>query len=103
MVSTAVCCLGNIKISIYKTNSIFCCCMGAKLCFHEVKLQSGVPRRIFVPKRIEVMRRRKRLLNEKLHNLYSSPDFTRLIILKRMGRRVMWRTPDKIKRHTPSG
>ena len=40
MVSTAVCCLRNIKISIYKTNSIFCCCMGAKLCFHEVKLQA---------------------------------------------------------------
>jgi hypothetical protein len=40
MVSTVVCCLRDIKISIYKTNPILYCCMGAKLCFHEVKLQA---------------------------------------------------------------
>ena len=40
MVSTAVFCLRNIKISIYKTNSIFYCYKGAKFCFHEVKLEA---------------------------------------------------------------
>jgi hypothetical protein len=42
MVSIAVRCLRNIKISVYKSNSILYCCTrtGAKLCFHEVKLQA---------------------------------------------------------------
>jgi hypothetical protein len=41
--------------------------------------ENRVLRRIFGPTRGEVPEGLRRLLNEKLHNLYSSPNFVRLI------------------------
>jgi hypothetical protein len=40
--------------------------------------------RIFEPKRDEVMRGWRKLHNEELHNLYSSPNITRMIKSRRM-------------------
>jgi hypothetical protein len=45
-----------------------------------------VVRRIFGPKREEVMRGWRRLHNEELHNLYTSPNIIRLIKSSRMSR-----------------
>jgi hypothetical protein len=46
--------------------------------------ENRVPRRIFGPKREEVAGEWRRLHNEELHNLYSSPDIIRVIISRRM-------------------
>ena len=43
-----------------------------------------VLRRIFGPRRDEVMGERRRLHNEKLNDLYSSPNIVRVIKLRRM-------------------
>jgi hypothetical protein len=42
-------------------------------------------RRIFVPKRDEVTGGWRKLHNEELHNLYSSPSIIRMITSRRMG------------------
>jgi hypothetical protein len=47
--------------------------------------ENRVLRRIFGPKREEVVGSWRRLHNEKLHNLYASQNFIRLIKLRRMG------------------
>jgi hypothetical protein len=52
--------------------------MSVKLC-HIKELK-----RIFGPKREEVAGDWRRLHNEKLHNLYTSPNVTRVIISVRM-------------------
>jgi hypothetical protein len=49
-------------------------------------LQNRVIRSIFGPKRDEIRGGRKKLLIEELHNLYSSPEITRMI----MSRRTRW-------------
>jgi hypothetical protein len=41
--------------------------------------ENGVPRRISGPKRDKVMGEWRKLHNEELHNLYSSPDIIRQI------------------------
>jgi hypothetical protein len=41
-------------------------------------------RRIFGPKRDEVIRGRRKLHNEELHSLYSSPSIIRMIKSRRM-------------------
>jgi hypothetical protein len=41
-------------------------------------------RKIFGPKRDEVIGRLRKLHNEELHNLYSSPDIIRMIKSRRM-------------------
>jgi hypothetical protein len=43
---------------------------------HEIEMEVG---RIFGPKRDEVTREWRKLHNEELHNLYSSPDIIRQI------------------------
>jgi hypothetical protein len=43
-----------------------------------------VPRRVFGPKREEVMRGWRKPHNEELHDLYSSPSMTRIIDTRRM-------------------
>jgi hypothetical protein len=47
--------------------------------------ENRVLRRIFGPKRDEVMRDWRKLNNEELHNLYSSPNIIRMIKSRRMG------------------
>jgi hypothetical protein len=46
--------------------------------------ENKVLRRIFVPKREDVGGRWRRLHNEELHNMYTSPNIIRLIKLRRM-------------------
>jgi hypothetical protein len=46
--------------------------------------ENRVLRRIFVPKRDEVTRCSRKLHNEELHNLYSSPSIIRMIKTRRM-------------------
>jgi hypothetical protein len=46
--------------------------------------ENRVPRRIFGPKRDEVTGERRKLHNEELHDLYSSPSFIRIIKARRM-------------------
>jgi len=48
------------------------------------KGKDSVLRRIFVPKREEVVGDWRRLHNEELHNLYASPNIIRVIRLRRM-------------------
>jgi hypothetical protein len=48
--------------------------------------ENGVLRRIFGPKRDEVTGELRKLHNEELHNLYSSPDIIREV----KSRRMMW-------------
>jgi hypothetical protein len=47
--------------------------------------ENRVLRRIFGPKRDEVMGEWRKLHNEELHNLYSSPDIIRQIKANEMG------------------
>jgi hypothetical protein len=47
--------------------------------------ENRVLRRIFGPKRDEVAGGWRKLHNEELHNLYSSPNIIRMIKLRRMG------------------
>jgi hypothetical protein len=47
-------------------------------------VENRVLRRIFGPKRDEVMGEWRKLLNAELHNLYSSPDIIRQIKSRRM-------------------
>jgi hypothetical protein len=42
-------------------------------------------RRIFEPKKTRIIRSLRKLRNEELHNLYSSPNITRVIKSRRMG------------------
>jgi hypothetical protein len=46
--------------------------------------ENRVLRRIFRPKRDKVMGDRRKLYNEELHNLYSSPNIIRMIKSRRM-------------------
>jgi hypothetical protein len=47
---------------------------------HRLRVfENRVLRRIFGPKRDEVMREWRKLHNEELHNLYSSPDIIRQV------------------------
>jgi hypothetical protein len=47
--------------------------------------ENRVLRRIFGPKRVEVTEGWRKLHNEELHNLYSSPRIIRMIKSRRMG------------------
>jgi hypothetical protein len=47
--------------------------------------ENRVLRRIFGPKRDEVTGEWRKLHNEELHDLYSSPSIIRIIKLRRMG------------------
>jgi hypothetical protein len=52
---------------------------------HRVRaFENTVLRSIFRPKRDEVTRDGKKLHNEELHNLYSSPNIIRMIKSRRM-------------------
>jgi hypothetical protein len=46
--------------------------------------ENRVLRRIFAPKRDEVMGNWRKLHNEEFHNLYSSPNIIRMITSKKM-------------------
>jgi hypothetical protein len=61
---------------------------------HRLKVfENGVLRRIFGPKRYEVTGEWRKLHNEELHNLHSSPDTIRQV----KSRRIRWAYEDVLK------
>jgi hypothetical protein len=82
---------GNLKVEIYKTIILpvvlYACETWSLTLREEHRLrvfENRVLRRIFGPKRNEVMGELKKVHNGELHNLYSSPDIIRQIKSRRM-------------------
>jgi hypothetical protein len=76
----------NIKIRIYKTNVLPAVLYGCETWSltlreeHRLRVfENRVLRRIFGPKTDEVTGDWRKLHNEELHNLYSSPNIIRMI------------------------
>jgi hypothetical protein len=74
----------NVKVKIYKTIILPVVLYGCETWSLTLREDHGlrmfenrVLRRIFGPKRDEVMREGRKLHNEELHNLYSYPDIIR--------------------------
>jgi hypothetical protein len=83
----------NVKVKIYKTiilPVILYVCETWSLTLREEHrlrvFENRVLRRIFGPKSYEVTGEWRKLRNEELHNLYSSPDIIRQV----KSRRMMW-------------
>jgi hypothetical protein len=78
----------NIKIRIYKAIILPVVLYGCEtwpLKLREERVfENTVLRRIFGPKRDEVTGGSRKLHNEELHNLYSSPNIIRMIKSRRM-------------------
>jgi hypothetical protein len=72
----------NLKIKIYQTIILLVVLYGCKTSFliqHTLRLLQNGMLRIFGPKREEVAGGWRRLHNEELHNLYTSPYIVRVI------------------------
>jgi hypothetical protein len=83
----------NVKVKIYKTIILPVVLYGCETWSltlreeHRLRaFENRVLRRIFGPKRDEVTGEWRKLHNEELHNLYSSPDIIRQI----KSRRIRW-------------
>jgi hypothetical protein len=81
----------NVKVKIYKTIILPVVLYGCETWSLTVReehrlrgFENKVLRRIFGPKRDEVTGEWKKLHNEDLHNLYSSPDIIRQVKSRRM-------------------
>jgi hypothetical protein len=81
----------NVKVKIYKTIILPVVLYGCETWSlrlreeHRLRVfENRVLRRIFGPKRDEVRREWRKVHNEELHNLYSSPDIIRQVKSKRM-------------------
>jgi hypothetical protein len=81
----------NVKVKIYKTIILPVVLYGCKTWSltlreeHRLRVfENRVLRRIFGPKRDDVTGEWRKLHNEELHNLYSSPDIIRQIKSSRM-------------------
>jgi hypothetical protein len=81
----------NVKVKIYKTIILPVVLYGCETWSltlreeHRLSVfENRVLRRIFGPKRDEVTGEWRKLHNEELHNLYSSPDTIRQIMSRRM-------------------
>src|SRR5215510_1707092 len=88
----------NLKIKIYKTIILPAVLYGREtwsLTLREERrlrvFENRVLRRIFGPKRVEVTGEWRKLHNEELHDLYSSPNIVRVINREEWDRRDMWR------------
>jgi hypothetical protein len=82
---------GNVKIKIYKTiilPVVLYGCETLSLTLREENrlrvFENGVLRRVFGPKRAEVTGGWRKLHNEELHGLYSSPSIVRVIKARSM-------------------
>ena len=90
----------NLKIKIYRNINLpvvlYGCETWSLTLWEERKLrvfENRVLRRIFGPKRDEVKGEWRKLHNEELHNLYSSPNIVRVIKSRRMrwaGHVALW-------------
>jgi hypothetical protein len=76
----------NVKVKLYKTIILSVVLFGCETWSLTLKeehrlrvFENRVLRRIFGPKRDEVMGEWRKLHNEELHNLYSSPDIIRQV------------------------
>jgi hypothetical protein len=77
----------NVKVKIYKTiilPVVLYVCETWSLTHTLRAFENRVLRRIFGPKRDEVTGEWRKLHNEELHNLYSSPDIIRQVKSRRM-------------------
>jgi hypothetical protein len=81
----------NIKFRIYKTIILPVVLHGCETWSltlrkeHSLRVfENRVLRRIFGPRRVEVMEEWRKLHNEELHNFYSSPNILRMIKSRRM-------------------
>jgi hypothetical protein len=81
----------NVKVKIYKTIILPVVLYGCETWSltlreeHRLRVfENRVLRRIFGPTRDEVTGEWRKLHNEELHNLYSSPDIIRQVKLRRM-------------------
>jgi hypothetical protein len=81
----------NVKVEIYTTIILPIVLYGCETWSltlreeHRLRVfENRVLRRIFEPKRDEVTREWRKLHNEGLHNLYSSPDIIRQVKSRRM-------------------
>jgi hypothetical protein len=81
----------NVKVRIYKTIILPVVLYGCETWSLTVKeehklrvFENRVLRRIFLPKRDGVTGGWRKLYNEELHNLYSSPSIIRIIKSRRM-------------------
>jgi hypothetical protein len=81
----------NVKVRIYKTiilPVLFYGCETWSLTLREEHrlrvIENRVLGRIFGPKRVEVTGEWRKLHNEELHNLYSSPDIIRQVKSRRL-------------------
>jgi hypothetical protein len=81
----------NVKVKIYKTIVLLVVLNGCETWSFTLReghrlmvLENRVLRRIFGPKRDEVMGEWRKFQNGELHNLYSSPDIIRQIKSRRM-------------------
>jgi hypothetical protein len=80
-----------VKVRIYKTIILPVVLYGCETWSltvreeHKLRVfENRVLRRIFGPTRVEVMGGWRKLYNEELHNLYSSPSIIRIIKSRRM-------------------
>jgi hypothetical protein len=88
----------NVKVKIYKTILLPVVLYGCKTWSltlreeHRLRVfENRVLRRVFGPKRDEVTGEWRKLHNEELHNLYSSPDIIRQVKSSQVkSRRIRW-------------
>jgi hypothetical protein len=76
------CCQKNLKIRIYKTIMLHVVLYGCETWSLTVR-EKHRPR-VFGPKRDEVKEKRRKLHNEELRDLYSSPSIIRITKSRRM-------------------
>jgi hypothetical protein len=74
----------NVKIKIYKTIILLLVLLTLREEHRQRVFENRVLRRIFGQKRDEVIGGWRKLHNEELHNLYSSPSTIRMIKSRRM-------------------